>query len=162
MLQEALESNRLNEQEAFSDFCRRILTIKTKSEQNKLCEEVIEKLAEKVMDEEKREVAGYCLKNDKIKKYLKKDGKGFLLLKELLTEDQDGNVEEILYGNLIKRWGDLLTAFFTQMKYGMKHQKKVVERMGRDESDQREKILPDRIETGVPSYARGKAAGADG
>ena len=117
MLKEAQEKQKDNAEEAFIDFSKRVLSIKTKSEKEKICREVLEKFGEKDLDDTNKTIS-YHLDKEKIKRCVRSESEYMPLLEELLELTK----AEILEG-LRNRWADMLMASFVQMKYALKHQK---------------------------------------
>lgn len=130
MLKESCEKQKNDEKEAFMDFSKRILSIKTKSEREKLCSEVLDKFGIDNSDKED-ETPGYHMELKKMKKYLDERGKCYALLRDRLHVSEDDILE-----SLQKRWADMLMAALTEMKYMLKSREAAAGKEGkRDEED---------------------------
>ena len=116
MLKESQERQKEDAKKAFVDFSRRILSIRTKSEKEKLCSVVLEKFGLKEIDNE--EIFCYHLDIGKLKHWIKGDSKYRSLLMEKLNLSENDILEY-----LQKRWADMLTEAFVKMKYALKNQK---------------------------------------
>lgn len=116
MLKESQEKQKEDEAEAFVDFSKRILSVKTKSEREKMCREILEKLGDKDKSKDGN-IISYHLNAGKIEEYINEDSRYALLLENSLHVSE----EEILK-NLQKKWADMLMTALSDMKYEMKHQ----------------------------------------
>lgn len=118
MLKEVQEKQKDNAEEAFVDFSKRVLSIKTKSEKEKICREILEKFGGRD-EKDANEMAGYHLDTEKIKLCMENESR----YRTLLLEKRLNLTETEILEYLQKRWADMLMAALVQMKYALKHQK---------------------------------------